>query len=502
MQKEDSMNQDILLKLNDIIKPDLIKMLSSKDDNISMIDKIIRTIGIDTVNLSEKEIENIISNYVFISEKIRLDLIEIDERIREIKHLDIDGVEEYTRRKYRYFSQLNKTAQDEIISFINTKFISYLLDKKTVDYYSRQWDEGLMLMLNSIYEYAWHKRYFDYTYDFSSEAKFRFTPGINVFQAPQIISEYASLKKSCIDDYYAKIHKNVVDTNLPNYLSNMVYRNYYISKRSETFDTLNILYNDGKYQSFISLAIIQIEGLFHDFCVLNSENNFLDRTGTLVEKAEKTLTAHQHYRLAIYPYYAFDAPVMRNEIAHKGIMEGSNLEQIADEILMDLHSIITLICNKINDKYFALFTIYEKLELLEDKSECSTVITFVEELFASSQVHSWESVRILREPDKYKKEYFEGLSLIEFCQNHYEKNIDDIIQCLHNLIFGGAFWETLKDQIQSAIKAGIEHKSGQLYDFIDFAIAMKNDFIGKLPNETEAKESCKQLAALLKPFEN
>ena len=128
------MDQEMLTKISEILKPDLIKSFSSEKDDVPMVDKIIQMLGLDNKGLSEKEIENTISNYVFISEKMRSDLIEIEERIKQLKSLDIDGVEEYTRKKYRHFSQLNKNARDEIVSFSNTKLIPYLLEHKNINY--------------------------------------------------------------------------------------------------------------------------------------------------------------------------------------------------------------------------------------------------------------------------------------------------------------------------------------------------------------------------------
>lgn len=495
------MDQEMLTKISEILKPDLIKSYSSEKDDVPMVDKIIQMIGLDTKELSKKEIENTISNYVFISEKIRSDLIEIEEHIKKLKSLDVDGAEEYSRKKYRHFSQLNKNARDEIISFSNTKLITYLLEHKNVNFYLRKDDESLMFMLNCMYEYACCRKYFEYGYDFSSEAKFHFTPGASIFETSKIISEYASLKKSCAESYYSKIHEDNVREKLPEYLSNMIARNYLISKRSEIFNTLNSLYNEGKYQSFISLAVLQIEGLFHDLCVLNDEKDFLDNTGTLVEKAEKTLTAHRHYRLAIYPYYAFHVPVMRNEIAHKGMITGFDLQQISDELLIDLHTIIKLICDKVNNKYYALFMLYEKLESLDDKSDSSIAITFITELLASNEIHGCESIRILCKPESYEEEYNNILSLSDLCINKYGKKVDNIIKYLSGFAYSAIFWQTLKDQTQVVIENSEIPKSDQPFDFISFAVAMKNDFIGKLPDKSESKEACIQLSALLKQLD-
>ena len=67
------MEQEMLTKISEILQPDLIKSFSSEKDDVPMLDKIIQMIGLDNKGLSEKEIENIISNYVFISEKMRLE---------------------------------------------------------------------------------------------------------------------------------------------------------------------------------------------------------------------------------------------------------------------------------------------------------------------------------------------------------------------------------------------------------------------------------------------
>jgi len=489
------MNHENLLKLNDMLKPDLINSLSIDEGSVSIIEKIIRTLGINTEGFSKKQIENIISNYVFISEEVRLDLIEIEERIKQLKILDVDGIEEYTRKKYRYFSQLNKNARDKIISFISTEFGAYLLSHKNIDYYLCQDDTLSMLTLNSRYEYAYYKKYFDYNYDFSSEAKFLFTPRATIFQTTQIIEKYAKLKKTCIESYYTEIRENNIKINLSEHLSNIISKSYYISKRSEIFSTLSKLYNEEKYQSFISLAVLQIEGLFHDFCVLNNKKNFCDNTGTLVEKAGKVLTSYRPYELAIYPYYAFEVPIMRNEIAHKGIIDGFDLQQLSNEILLDLNAIITQIHDKINNKYLALIILFEKLESLEDKSESNIAENFLQELFLAYQVHDSEFILVLRDPYNYEIEYTESLYLSELCSSKFSKDIDDLIRYLSGLIFGQLFWDALKTQVQK--EQGIKENYKKSPDFISFAIELRNNFIGKLENKTKVKITCQEISSLL-----
>lgn len=128
----------------------------------------------------DKEI--FISNYIYILQKIIADLCEINERLQDLKHLDvtIPAEKDYEHRKLRYFANLNKRARDEIINFLSIRLLDYLIEHKSVDYASRQDDKGLNLMLQSCYEYSFFKKYYDPDYDFSTEAKIRFIPGVKL----------------------------------------------------------------------------------------------------------------------------------------------------------------------------------------------------------------------------------------------------------------------------------------------------------------------------------
>lgn len=52
---------------------------------------------------------------------------------------------------------------------------------------------------------------------------------------------------------------------------------------------------------------------------------------------------------------------MRNEISHAGMISGAELQQVADELLLDLNAIITLIYGIVGCKYSFLLMVYEKL---------------------------------------------------------------------------------------------------------------------------------------------
>ena len=116
-----------------------------------------------------------------------------------------------------------------------------------------------------------------------------------------------------------------------------------------------------------------------------------------------------------------------------------------------------------------------------------------------NEIQGWEFISVLREPNKYESEYTNSLYLSELCYN-IGKGIDDIIQYLSSLIFGASFWNALREQVELASENDLKHKHGQPYDFIDFAIKMKKDFIGILPNKTTEKEVCQKLSAFLQQY--
>ncbi|APU87075.1 hypothetical protein [Clostridium botulinum] len=117
-------------------------------------------------------------------------------------------------------------------------------------------------------------------------------------------------------------------------------------KRKEIFETLYDLYNHEKFESFINLAVIQIEGLFYDFClILNDEKeieNIDENIGTLSVKAEKVFANNKFLWLSAYPYFAYDAPIFRNKIAHNGLYNSNNNKNFANELILDLYFITEL----------------------------------------------------------------------------------------------------------------------------------------------------------------
>lgn len=63
---------------------------------------------------------------------------------------------------------------------------------------------------------------------------------------------------------------------------------------------------------------------------------------------------------AVYPYYAFEVPDLRNEIAHKGFSSASDLYSEANELILDLHTVVTWCYNMERDKYYPAYAAYKE----------------------------------------------------------------------------------------------------------------------------------------------
>ena len=120
------------------------------------------------------------------------------------------------------------------------------------------------------------------------------------------------------------------------------------------------LYEEKHYQSFVALGLLQLEGLFFDICSIRYDDK--ENAGSLVEKAEKALSNKSEISyMRYYPYFAFDVPVKRNEIAHTGFIKARNLEQIANELLLDLNAVARMAKMESDGKFRIFIMIYNAL---------------------------------------------------------------------------------------------------------------------------------------------
>lgn len=432
----------------------------------------------------ELDCELFISDYIYVTQRVMNDIDEINVRLSHLRQLDrsIPSERDYVHKKLRYFVEMNRKAKDEIIDFISGGLVEFLLEHKSVNYLSRQDDELLNLRLASCYEYGFYKRYYDADYDFSTEAKIRFIPGIKLDNYLDLIKQYIELKKNDYSAYKAEIARMITENNILEYLRSQIEVHNIMCRRIEIFDTLKYLYDEEKWQSFIALAKLQIEGLFFDCCNALKINDLSKTAGTFVEKVEKSFRDNNIIMMSVYPYYNFDVPGIRNEIAHTGFYRSGDLNHLANELILDLNTIISWIYGITHEKYTVLKMIEDKLDEEPQADTEKKAMTLVCEMLSCTSVADYSYLDLLKCPTDFSEEMQ--------CMKTLDGYWDEIINKIMAIIKTEEFWKCIDNNISEREV----YERNKSYNFVVLADKLKNTFIPILTANSPEKIACQRVA--------
>ncbi len=405
-----------------------------------------------------KEPDLFLRNFLYTTIVARKDLLEISERQRYIekrikKETDHDS---YYYKKLEYFRKINKEAKEEIVKYICYGQKDYVQKIKVTynDLIDRD-AENKMWLYGRIYDYRLNARFYDSEYDFSSCVKFYSISGVGSLDFMSNIEKYIILKRTSLEDY-----------------------------NQEIFETMEVLFSEKKYLAFTTMAAIQLEGIFNDLVGIRFGRK--EKQGTLVEKASRAFKDDSFLKLILYPYFAFDIPNLRNEIAHKGIVEVQDIKQTAYNLVLDLNCILYVTERASTDKFRKFIKIHEKLIGIEENREIANCIA--NELYMSKDIayeFFWE---LLLDPEMYKEEldYYipDDLNEDEVC-------LKDIVYFISSQVKGEAFWDVLLETCEEYL---LRDKK-QDKELISFIENMKNRYIRIL--EGTAKQKCCQVNAKL-----
>lgn len=476
----------------------LARTVESKP-NKETIDYLLEELSLVSDDVANKDI--FLRNYIYCMVITRKHLLEIDSRIKTIKQKKncIGDKESYAFRKLKYFEKKNESAKEQITNFICNGLISYIVGRndKYSDLINRH-DEEKMWLLGPTYDYQYNSKYYNPEYDFSTFTKFYNIPGVPIFESFQQIDDIIELKRNSIEDYYLKIKTIVESKNLLHKMLERVSKNFHIHERKEIFETLLALFTEKKYLAFVVNATIQLEGMFYELIAIKTGSK--EKQGTLVEKVEKAFEKNPILMQTLYPYFAFDVPDLRNQVAHKGIVDNVNIEMLAYELVLDLNCIVTLVEQESIDKFKIVLMIRDKLNEVEATSfdndedyykEISEVLFC--ELFRNYMFISKYFWSLISEPHLFDDEL-----------NYYipnEKSDDEIylkdtVYALSRLCRKEEFWETVLGECK---KISSINKNNPL-DIGEFIRKLKNQFISKLSGKS--KSICCQINQILQTIDN
>lgn len=237
------------------------------------------------------------------------------------------------------------------------------------------------------------------------------------------------------------------------------------------------------------MASIQLEGIFYELVCIKFGAK--ERQGTLVEKVEKAFKNSPHLMQTLYPYFAFDIPELRNEIAHKGIVHGHDLKLTAYELVLDLNCVLYLTERASTEKFNNFLTIHDKLNEVKSTGDKTTYMTeicscILGELYASNMIRYEFFWDLLVAPENYDDEmdYYrpENLGEGEYC-------LKDVVHRISDLVKGDIFWSVVLSACDDILSKG----AGSSREFVRFIEMLKSRFIGIL--DGNAKKTCCQVNA-------
>jgi len=486
------------IKTNSLTLTDMLfeKEATQSIGYISIDDYILSTFGFEKSTLTDLSPELLKKNFIFLMCHIARDIKEIGERLRsyKAKHTSLQNTKtnaaEFERRKLVYFSDINKEAIGEICSFI-AKGIPEFLKDSPYDLLNRECErEGLSnFFFQRRYKYAWYRSYYSVDYPYGISVKLN-----------QYVKEKYSLTESLQEEQrlmdlhsrnpeaFWKLMNNYVDhDDVMKRILERVSNNYHLKKRQEIFETLNGLFTQKKYQSFITLGLIQVEGLFDDYCQIRfgeGENN-----GTLVEKVKKSLSTNEYTFLQMYPYFAFDVPLLRNEVAHKGMLQTENAEFWAYNLVLDLNTLSQLVKTESYDKFIpAIMTFDELLKWDPEKNTTSELFdTLVSELFMADKIANEHFWSVIKQPEEYKDE----IMFYKICDlPEGSMDLPGIIDLLSQLVRSEGLWGAMYRFVANRVTP-----SNKWDEVLAFAKRMKDQYIGLL--EDDAKSECIEVAKIV-----
>ena len=450
-------------------------------------------------NLDIKEDKNnefeVYKNFVYLMCQIYKDIKEIEARLDFYKKQynkisnDKSNEAEYKRKKLNYFIKMNRDALSDINLFIANDISSYL-DKQNYDLLEREYkkDELSDLFKKFRYDYAIYHDYYSEDFPFSIFVKiYQYVRTKCKFENEKeeenlLLNKYAENKV----EFWKMMFNYVDDEKVMQKNLETVTSDYNLHKRQEIFETMSVLFEQKKYQTFIVLGLIQIEGLFDDYCTICSEdyNNHV----TLKEKVEKALEQNESIYPKMYPYFAFDIPLLRNEVAHKGFLKTENAKKIAYEIVLDLNTLLCLIKSESISKFIEIISINKELLInSNDKDEIDDKLLV--ELLGYDQMLSDCFFEVIKNPEKYRDE-------IEFYNkrelSYGETDFFRIICNVSNLFKSEGFWKAMHRLTVKSKDINSICKKRQVGSFIK---KIKDQYIGIL--EGAAKTECIEVSKIV-----
>ncbi len=288
------------------------------------------------------------AHYDLVSVSAHLKYIETElVRLGEKKRVDgrLSAEDRYYRNQLEYFEAKNRAAKEEIVDFM-THRIKRAAIARSAPTPSAFLSLGSSLFGNSPYAFGRRSHWLPADpYDVRALDEYS-----NKFMDLPVSSwrEFVDDCKRSPEQFKRRATEYItgIPDELPGVrekLERLIEKSHILASRKEVIRTMLRHFAAKDYLSFVSMAPLQVEGIFADICrSVGVSEGQLD-ISSLNDKLQHIEGKMPSF--FFFEYYSFKFPVLRNLVAHGGLVDGE-LEVIAIRLMLDLLPVCELAISK------------------------------------------------------------------------------------------------------------------------------------------------------------
>lgn len=264
---------------------------------------------------------------------IKSEVLRLEEEKRQNGRLTAE--DRYYRHQLEYFEKKNLIAKGEIVEYVANRMKGHAISKASSSKFNFV-NIGKALFGDSPYPFGRRLHWapadpYDVRELDEFANKFMDLPLPEYKRLVRDLRQSPEKFKELAIEYI-----NGVENWLPSArskLEKLIAKSHILNSRKQVIQTMLDHFEHKDYISFVSMAPLQIEGIFADICRgIGVSENQLD-ISSLNDKL--THIDNEMWHFHSFEYYSFKFPVFRNLVAHGGLVDGE-LEDVAVKLMLDL----------------------------------------------------------------------------------------------------------------------------------------------------------------------
>jgi len=272
-------------------------------------------------------------------------IVVIDQQKNDKGYLGVE--DRYKKLHIEFYIEKNKKAKEEIIDFLINDIHRVAYQECEKELFPNFLGAGLSKLLGSkMYPYHNHKKTifaFLHVYDIDDFSELdNKMMDLPVSTHREINQVY---KEGRIEELLEYMQGYLQHFELIKKFENLIETNHIMNERKEILKTIFRHFENNDFISVNHMLPLQIEGLFHDYCILVGLNEKELNIASLNDKLKKLRDKDDERLTYSYEYFAFRFPIIRNKVAH-GRYFGVNDELQALLLLLDLETLCNMITNE------------------------------------------------------------------------------------------------------------------------------------------------------------